>query len=333
MQCLACDFGGSSVKYALVDHRARMRDNGCCPAPLDSLTAFLDCLAQLYARFSGQAAGIALSLPGFIDAERGLHLGSGAYGPILKQQFVAKLVSARCGVPVSMENDGRCGALAELWDGALAGARDGAVLILGTAVGGGVITKGGVQRGAGFAAGEFSYAITAPGEYGPLSQAWMNVGVIGMVYKACKLKNIDLSMQDAGGMLVKYDALLKDHFPVFPDAPRRAKVDGRQILQWVDQGDGDACRIYAQFLRSLAVVIHNIQLCYGPEKVVLGGGLSRAERLLPDVRAELDRLYASCLVPPEARAALCLSRHLDECNLLGAAYQFLDQYGGGIHVS
>ena len=133
MQCLACDFGGSSVKYALVDHRARMRDNGCCPAPLDSLTAFLDCLAQLYARFSGQAAGIALSLPGFIDAERGLHLGSGAYGPILKQQFVAKLVSARCGVPVSMENDGRCGALAELWDGALAGARDGAVLILGTA--------------------------------------------------------------------------------------------------------------------------------------------------------------------------------------------------------
>ena len=108
MQCLACDFGGSSVKYALVDHRARMRDNGCCPAPLDSLTAFLDCLAQLYARFSGQAAGIALSLPGFIDAERGLHLGSGAYGPILKQQFVAKLVSARCGVPVSMENERSC---------------------------------------------------------------------------------------------------------------------------------------------------------------------------------------------------------------------------------
>lgn len=333
MQCLVCDFGGSSVKYALVDHRAQMRANGKCPAPLDSLQSFLNCIGNLYAQFAGEIDGIALSLPGIIDVERGIHLGSGAYGSILKQEHVIKLISERYGIRASMENDGKCGALAELWDGALSGARDGAVLILGTAIGGGVITKGSVQRGSGFTAGEFSYSITAPGAYGPLSQAWMNVGVIGMIYKACKLKNIDLSMQDAGSMLVKYDALLKDQFPVFSGAPKKTKVDGRQLFQWINEGDGDACQIYDQFLHSLAVIIHNIQLCYAPEKVVIGGGLSRADRLLPDVAAELDKLYAACLVPPEARARLCLSKHLDECNLIGAMYNFLDLYGGERHVS
>lgn len=333
MQCLSCDFGGSSVKYALVNHRAELRSSGKCPAPLDSLEAFLNCVSALHTRFSGEIDGIALSLPGIIDAENGIHLGSGAYGSILKHQPVARLISQRCGLPTTMENDGKCGALAELWDGALAGTRDGAVLILGTAIGGGVITKGGVQRGAHFTAGEFSYSITAPGEYGPLSQAWMNVGVIGMVYKACKLKNIDLAMQDAGGMLVKYDALLRDRFPTFSDTPKKEKVDGRQIFEWVHQGDEDACAIYAQFLHSLAVIIHNLQLCYAPEKVALGGGLSRAQRLLPDLMAELDKLYASCLVPEEARSTLCLSKHLDECNLIGAAYHFMDRYGGERNVS
>lgn len=32
MKCLALDFGGSSVKYALVDHQARLECSGKLPA-------------------------------------------------------------------------------------------------------------------------------------------------------------------------------------------------------------------------------------------------------------------------------------------------------------
>lgn len=333
MVCLACDFGGSSVKYALVNQNAEMRETGKCPPPLGSLEEFLDCVYDLYTKYAIGIDGVALSLPGVIDVARGLHLGSGAYGSILKNRNIVQLVSARCGTRVSIENDGKCGALAELWDGALAGVQDGAVLILGTAVGGGVITKGSVQRGANFTAGEFSYSITGPAACGPLSQAWMNVGVIGMIYKVCKLKNIDLSVQDAGNMLVKYDALLKDYFPLFEAPPKKIKVNGEQIFQWLSEGDQDVRTIYDQFLHALAVLINNIQLCYAPEKVVIGGGLSRADRLLPDLQAELENIYRACLIPAEARSHLFCSKHLDECNLLGATYNFLKIYGGKGYVS
>ena len=91
--------------------------------------------------------------------------------------------------------------------------------------------------------------------------------------------------------------------------------------------------VYEQFLHSLALLVHSIQLCNAPEKIVIGGGLSRVERLLPDLQAELERLYEVCLVPASAQAHLCKSRYLDECNLLGAAYHFLNTFGGVPHVS
>ena len=333
MVCLACDFGGSSVKYALIDERAEMLEHGKASAPLDSLENFAECVCELHAKYAQQIDGIALSIPGVIDVARGIHLGSGAYGSILKGKPVVQILSEKCGTKVSVENDGKCGALAELWQGALADVQDGAVLILGTAVGGGVVTKGGIQRGATFMAGEFSYAITGPEEYGPLSQAWMNIGVIGMVYKACKLKNIDLSIQDAGNLLIKYDALMKDSFPTFSGIPQKIKVNGEQIFQWLKEGDPDARIIYDQFLHSLAVLINNIQLCFSPERIVLGGGLSRAGRLLPDLQAKLERLYHTCLIPAEAQSHLYCSKYLDECNLLGATYNFLKIHGGEEYVS
>jgi sugar (pentulose or hexulose) kinase len=32
--CLVCDFGSSYVKYALVDEKGKMRENGRLPAPM-----------------------------------------------------------------------------------------------------------------------------------------------------------------------------------------------------------------------------------------------------------------------------------------------------------
>lgn len=333
MKCLVCDFGGSSVKYALVNDNAEIDCSGRIPAPLDTLMHFVESIADLYKRFGKGADGIALSLPGAVDSGVGIHYGSGAYGSILKGINVRQIVSERCGVPVSLENDGKCGALAELWNGALTGVRDGAVLILGTGIGGGVITKGSIQQGANCFAGEFSYTVTEAGQYGILSQAWMNVGVLGMTYKLCKLKNIDLSEQDAGRLLIKYDALMKEYFPSFGEIPKKIKVNGEQIFRWVDEEDPDAVLVYSQALHSLAVMIHNLQLCYAPQRIILGGGLSRAARLLPDLKEELKKLYTACMVPPMAHANLHLSRYLDECNLLGAMYHFLVQQGGIVSVS
>lgn len=327
MKCLVFDFGGSSVKYGVVDDQARILFSDKFPAPLDSEEEFIQGIQTRYEKYETEVCGIALSLPGIIDSESGLHYGSGAYGRILKNKNVAELVGKACETKAAVENDGKCGALSEAWTGALSEERDGVVLILGTGIGGGVIVDGKIRRGFHFSAGEFSFALTKFKGYTITDEAWVNIGIVGMTYKLCKRKNLDLSIQDAGDTLLKYDRLLGADYPVHTQPPQKIRVNGKQIFKWIEEGDRDAEKVYEEFLDSMVALIHNIQTCLAPPKIVLGGGLSRVERLIPDIERKLEEFYTKCCIPDTLHAKLQRSRYLDECNLLGAMYNFIEQYG------
>lgn len=327
MKCLVFDFGGSSVKYGIVDDQAKILFSDKLPAPLDSEDTFMEAIKMIYGQHKAEVDGIALSLPGIIDSESGMHYGSGAYSRILKNKNVMEMVSQACGTKTAVENDGKCGALSETWTGALQDVRDGVVLILGTGIGGGVIIDKKIHRGFNFSAGEFSFTVTKFNGYTITDEAWVNVGIVGMTYKLCKWKNLDISFQDAGDTLVKYDKLLKADYPVHTQPPKKIKVDGKQIFKWIDEGDEDALKVYEEFMSSMVALIHNIQTCFAPPKIVIGGGLSRVERLLPDIENELKKFYTRCCIPDTLFANLQRSRYLDECNLLGAMYSFIERYG------
>ena len=327
MKCLVFDFGGSSVKYGIVDDNARILFSDKHPAPLDSTNIFIETIKMLYEQYKAEVDGIAISVPGIIDSESGMHHGSGAYSQILKDKNIIEMVSKACEIKTAVENDGKCGALSEAWNGALKDERDGAVLILGTGIGGGVIIDKKIHRGLNFSAGEFSFTITKFNGYSITDEAWVNIGIVGMTYKICKWKNFDISYQDAGDTLVRYDRLLKADYPVYTQSPEKIKVDGRQIFKWLEEGDKDAVRVYEEFLSSMVSLIHNIQTCFAPPKIIIGGGLSRVDRLIPDINSELDKFYARGCIPDTLHANLQKSRYLDECNLLGAMYNFMEQYG------
>ena len=326
MKCLAMDFGGSSIKYAVVNEQAELEQTGSAPAPLGSVEEFVDSVEKLYLQYRDEISGIALSLPGVIDAETGEHHGSGVYQDLLAGKNVKELISARCPVKVAVENDGKCGALAEAWKGALAGVKDGAVLVLGSGIGGGVIVNGKVHRGYNFTAGEFSFLLTGR-DRSIMDAAWMSVGMLGVTYQTCKRKNLDFSVQDAGDVIASFDAELGDRYPKFEEPAQPIKADGKQFFQWLEEGDQDVTRIYQEFLHSLAILVENIQICLAPEKIVIGGGLSKAQRLLPDLEQEIEQLCNDCGIAPSMRATVCKSRYLNECNLLGAVYNYIQQYG------
>ena len=73
---------------------------------------------------------------------------------------VVQLLEQRYKLPVTIENDGKCAALAEKWKGSLKDCRNGAVVVLGTGVGGGIIIDHKLYRGGHFTAGEYSYILT-----------------------------------------------------------------------------------------------------------------------------------------------------------------------------
>lgn len=323
MKCLTCDFGGSSLKYALIDENGVLEHLGKMAAPLYSIEQFTDSVYGLYMKYKSQIDGIAISIPGYINPETGFLKNSGAY-QALYNHSVIDLLKAKCPVNIAVENDGKCGALAEAWNGALNDVNDGVVLILGSAVAGGIIKNRKVHWGKEFVAGELSFLLTNPGEYTYMSMSMMHVGIVGMTYKLCKMKNLDIDVQDFSPLLRIFDEIFGDRYLEMPEEERKEiKADGRQIFKWLDEGDGDAAKVYTEFIQSLAVMIFNVQIMYAPEKIVIGGGLSRQDRILRDVRQELDRYYCGMDLADELRSTIVRSKYLDECNMVGAMYNYM----------
>lgn len=327
MKYLALDFGGSSVKYGLVDgETGEVTETGKASAPLDCAEQFVNVVGKLYESVKERIGGIGISLPGNIDPDTGYLFGNGVYTNLYGRN-IPELLKSRCPLPVAIENDGKCGALSEAWRGGLSDVKDGAVIILGSGIAGGLIKDGKIHSGMGFNAGEFSYIITDASDYSMFACAFMNCAALGITYKLVKLKNLDPDSQDNASTIRFLDSMCADRYPKFKEKPAKIKADGRRFFQWVEEGDPVALMVYREAVKSLAVLIFNVQICYAPEKIVVGGGLSGSDRFLENTREELQKIYAAQGTMESMRSVVIRSAYTDECNLLGAVYNLLLRMG------
>lgn len=120
MKVMVFDVGGTEIKYSVMDEGLNRTDAGSVPTPQDTQEHFLDTLYALYAPHRDEVSGIAMALPGFVDTHTGFVSNGGALLYNTGTQ-VGRLVRERCGCPVTLENDGKAAALAELQAGALQG--------------------------------------------------------------------------------------------------------------------------------------------------------------------------------------------------------------------
>ena len=161
MKVMVFDVGGTGIKYSVMDEQLNRTDTGSTPTPADSQEHFLNTLREIYLPHKDEVDGIALSLPGFIDAEQGVVKGGGATSLAYNVGTpVGPRLAEACGCRVWIENDGKAAAIAELERGVLKGCRNAAVFIIGTGVGGGLIIDGKLVRGRDCTAGEYSFMNT-----------------------------------------------------------------------------------------------------------------------------------------------------------------------------
>lgn len=295
---LTIDVGGTYTKSALMDENGRMlqRYEKIFTAK-ESEQAFLTMLRRLIRTVQQETRfdGVALSAPGMIDSANGIMRTGGSIF-VIDHLPVVELLSAETGVMVSVENDARCAALAEVWQGALHGCRSGVVMILGTAVGGAILVDGKLLHGAHGMAGEFSYVMT---------QA-----------EACMQRQYLLAEQGGVPALI---ALASERLGSPADT-----LTGEAIFQRAEAGEIaalDALRAYAS---RLAVQMLNLQVVLDPEKIAVGGGVSERPLLLHLIDEELRRIaqvYPHPLPLPQVEA--CCFRN--DANLLGALYHHIMQ--------
>ena len=141
---LVLDVGATTIKYAIMTGEGDILEKGKTATPIGDgkkTEDFVEAIGAIYDKFvnSTHIEGIAMGLPGQIDVKRGIVYNGGGIR-YLHEAHLQELIQARCNnTPVSMENDGKCAALAEIWKGNAKDVKDACVLVFGTGIGGGII--------------------------------------------------------------------------------------------------------------------------------------------------------------------------------------------------
>lgn len=297
MQILVFDIGGTAVKWSVRKEDGTVSTKGSFPTPKDTAEHLVSSLMDIRTGEGAPAEGIAISAPGLIEQARVLRTAGAltyAYGFPL-----AERLEECTQLPVTIGNDGKCAALAELEQGALRGVRTGAVLIAGTGLGGGLVVDGNVLTGPHGSAGELSWLASGFAPDGAIrSTAGMGAsttGLIRVIRKECGMGEMELP-------------------------------DGRAAFRLLHEGNEAAERAFATWCTDFASVIYNLAVMLDIERCAVGGGISEDPLMLEGVKDALSRIensMPSILAQTITLPEVVHCRFGAEANQIGALSLFL----------
>lgn len=292
---MVIDVGGTAIKYALMDESYQFIEKGEVSTPQDTLDNYLNTLVTLIEHYKDEISGVACSMPGQIDAGNG-YLFSGGYLDKYIHEFpIASVLQEKVGFSVTVENDAKCAGLAEVAKGSLKGCKDAVVIVLGTGIGGCLIKDGKVHGGNKFSAGEVSFLLVND-----------------------DLENDDCMWAFQGGT----PRLIKDVAAAI--GVSEETLDGRKAFAMANEGNETVLQVMRSHFRKLAIQIYNLQVIYDPEKIAIGGGISRQPLVLSMIQDGLDEIYEKRpLTVYPVNLVACEFR--SDANLIGALHYHLDK--------
>ena len=326
---LVIDVGGTFIKNCIMSRDGEIVCKGesistpysCSWGMKDvqkGIDAFLDTIYGIYSSFKDDydIQGIAMSMPGQIDVDNGIVYGGGAL-PYLDGERVGDLISRKCdGISVAIENDGKCAALAEVWQGNGRDCRDVVVIVFGTGIGGGIVIDRKILHGRGMVAGEMSYLfenVTRDNLYDlvPLEENMKNNS------EGFELpKDSTWSMQ-ASVMSVCHKVADAKNLP-------RGEVDGKLIYKLEEDGDADVHEILESWYLNIAKHCMNMHVLLAPDMILLGGGISAQPKFIEGVKKYVRILSKFSIIYNEMNIGLC--KFGNDSNMIGALFNYLQKY-------
>jgi glucokinase len=307
------DVGGTKVLAALVEETGAVLARERVPTPRDGgpepvVAAIEKAVADVLAKGGVKAerlTAMGVAIPGVVDPKTArvvvtpnMSLTGVAIGPHLEKRF---------GVPVAIGNDCNFGALGEKWLGSARRFRSVLAMLVGTGIGGGIVQKGKLWRGAREAAAEVGHIVMQID--GPLC----GCGNRGCLEALASRTAIERDLR--AGIAAGRQSIL----PSFCNGDLSVIRSGaiRRALEADDPLVVEVVRRAAEILAYACLTIRHL---LDPEVIVLGGGVIEAcsEFIVPIVEGIVaaDRL-------PGARDGghVLLSALGDDAVVLGAVAQ------------
>lgn len=295
---IGIDLGGTKIEGIVMGKGSRTLHRHRVATPKDDYRGQVEAIAQVVKHLEREAgvSGLPVGIghPGAISPATGLI--KNANSTCLNGRPMKQDLEAAIGRGIRMANDADCLAVSEQADGAAAGASSVFAVILGTGCGGGIVINGQLLRGPNAIAGEWGH--------NPLPWPRADWGEVpGPQHWDGQNGSIECWISGTG--------LARDHAAVTGQA-----LPGEQIVREAVSGSADCeaslLRWEDRVARALASVINLLD----PEVIVVGGGLSRLERLYQSVPQRWTQWVFSDVV----RTRLVAAMHGDSSGVRGAAW-------------
>lgn len=296
------------INVAVYDMAGRLYDMASCETSSQagarsSMKRMTDMLSRLLARAEVPVLSIGVAVPGPYNYFAGrISLMSGFPG--WSEIDIKAELEAAFGLPVFVDQDANCGALAEMWYSRLEGNSDMLFICADRGIGAGLILDSSVYRGRDGFAGEFGHA--SINIFGPRCECG-NRGCLELYGSTVALENI--YRQEA------FHPMDSDSLP--------ADVSAGEILSLVREGDTVACRAYSKTVAYLCFGVVGMINTFNPATVVFADKIIEGGNLFLEVADQTFRQY----LMPELYDRL----HIRVCTLdgdpmlLGASVLAYDQ--------
>ncbi|MCR5301353.1 MAG: ROK family glucokinase [Lachnospiraceae bacterium] len=304
------DVGGTSVKMGLFTEEGELLEKWEIPTRTEDNgnNILPDIAASIKSRMDAaglaeeDVAGIGISVPGPVDAQGVIHkcvnLGWGVFD-------IDKEMRKHIDVPVFAGNDANAAALGEVWKGGGKGCRDVVVVTLGTGVGGGIIVNGKVLTG----------SIGAGGEIGHIHMFDDESEECGCGNRGC----LEQYASATGIARLARRRLEKDNMP--SSIRGVSSINAKVVFDAVKEGDRLACEVAEEFGEILGKGLSIIADVTNPEVFVIGGGVSKAGKVVLDY---IEKYYTRYVFHGSRDTRFALATLGNDAGIYGSAKLVLD---------
>ncbi|MDD3469899.1 MAG: ROK family protein [Thermoguttaceae bacterium] len=269
---LGIDVGGTKIQVSAIDEAGVILGSVRTPTPRDvEPQKVVEVIAQTIeqtlteiGRTTSEISGIGIAIPGVVDPRNGkvvktpnMNLSGLPISSDLQQRF---------DIPVFLGNDCNLGALGESWLGSARGSRTAVAMLIGTGIGGGLVRKGKILRGAREVAGELGHLILDVNaileERGPVC----GCGFRGCFETLASRTAIERQIREAveAGETTILTQLQGDDLSVIKSSILRAALEANDPL---------VSRVVTRAAKVLGYGCLTIRHLFDPEVIVLGGGV------------------------------------------------------------
>lgn len=302
------DLGGTKIAAALFDskgtqlNRELMETAGARTAEevVQRMIGMIHSVSEGY-----PLIGVGLASPGAVNSQEGIVL-HGTNLPEWDNVPLKRWMESALGVEVKVVNDANAAAWGEYVRGAGEGAENMVYVTFSTGIGAGIVMGGKLLLGTNSFAGELGHNIIDPsgtecscGRYG----CW-EVFASGTAIRNMALR----SMQISTSMITELASVSGE------------EITSRHVFEAMKQGDPLALEIIDRTIHYMALGLANAVHTFNPDRIVIGGGVSKAGDLLfPALRAKTEQYVMN---PYKGTFTIEPAALKDDVGLIGAAALF-----------